>query len=225
MLTIRMRSLRRALKKAKDWCTRAKAAQLRISRRIDKSRRKQARNQSRARINWQGKTVTGVMKDGRINIEAWQESGRVVIMRKEMEKLLEAMELRQVLVVVEMEIEASEIEKKAEAAVDLMEALMAPEASLELEERKVTEAKKLRQDMEDAEQKLEQGALEVDTRSSAHTIGDKVTDASRNVAAWKMWKVLEEHEAIRQGMMAHDGWSHTRVVVQGKEGHNGEGEL
>ena len=68
-----------------------------------------------------------------------------------------------------------------------MEALMAHEASLELEERKVAEAKKLQQDMEDAEQKLEQGALRADTQWSAHTIGDKVTDASRKVAAWRMW--------------------------------------
>jgi hypothetical protein len=216
-----MRSLRRALKKAKDWCNQTKGAQLRISRRVTKSRRKQARNQSRAKINWRGKTVTGVMKDGRVNIEAWQESEGVVTMRKEMEKLLETMELRQALEAAEKEMEASEIEEKAQAAVDLMEALMAQEASLELEERKAAEARKLRQDMEDAEQKLEQGALEVDTQWSAHTIGDKVTDASSNVAAWKMWKVLEEHEAIRQDVMAgiiHGWWS-------GKEGHNGEGEV
>ena len=71
---IRMRSLRKAPKKAKDWCTRTKTAQLKISRRIDKSRRKQAKVQPKASINWQGKKVTGIMKDGRINIEAWQES-------------------------------------------------------------------------------------------------------------------------------------------------------
>jgi hypothetical protein len=93
------------------------------------------------------------------------------------------MELRQTLEVAEKETEASEIEKKTEAAVDLIEALMTQEASLELEKRKATEARKLRQDMEDAEQKLEQGALEVDTQWSAHTIGDKVTDASSNVTA------------------------------------------
>ena len=134
-------------------------------------------------------------------------------MRKEMEKLLGAMELRQALDAAEMEMEASEIEKKAEAAVDLMKALMAQEVSLELEERKVTEAKKLRQDIEDAEQKLEQGAPEADTQWSAHTIRDKVTDASRKMVAWRMWKVLQEHEVVRQDVMAgfiHGWWSRAK---------------
>ena len=58
-------------KKARNWCTQTKAAQLKISRHIDKSRWKQAEDQSKASINWQGKTVTGIMRDERIDIETW----------------------------------------------------------------------------------------------------------------------------------------------------------
>jgi hypothetical protein len=81
------------------------------------------------------------MRDGRIDIEAWQESEGVVKMREEMEKLLEAIELRQALEAAEMELEASEMEEKAKAAVSLMEALEAQEERLELEEKKATEAR------------------------------------------------------------------------------------
>ena len=53
----RMRSLRRALKKARNWCTQTKAAQLRISGRIDTPRRKQAKAQWKASIHWPGKMI------------------------------------------------------------------------------------------------------------------------------------------------------------------------
>ena len=63
-------------------------------------------------------------------------------MRREMEKLLGAMELRRALEAAEMEREASKMKEKAKAAVSLMKALGAQEESLELGEKKATEARK-----------------------------------------------------------------------------------
>ena len=216
----RMRLLRRALKKARNWYTQTKAAQLKISRRIDKSRQKQAKAQSKASIHWQGKTVTGIMRDGRIDIETWQESEGVVKMRREKEKLLGATELRRALEAAEMELEASEMEEKAKSAVSLMKALEAQEESPELEEKKATEAKKLRRDMEGAEKKLEQGALETDTKWPLPTVENKTTDTSKEVATWSIRKVLEKHEAIWQEVMGgviHGWWSRAKRHRGGME--------